>query len=65
DQLQKGLDNFHFTWNLPNLKPYGMNDKITSIAVGYKGYDKGVCSVLTVWDDADYNSGDDYRKNIG
>lgn len=62
DQLQKGLDNFHFTWNLPNLKPYGMNDKITSIAVGYKGYDKGVCSVLTVWDDADYNSGDDYRK---
>lgn len=58
----KGLTNFHFTYNIPSLKPMDLNDKITSIAVGYNGDDPIVCTVLTIWDDTDYNHGDDNRK---
>lgn len=58
----KGLTNFHFTYNIPSLKPMGLNDKITSIAIGYNGNDPIVCTVLTIWDDTDYNHGDDNRN---
>ena len=58
----RGLANFHFTYNIPNIKPLDLNDKITSIAVGYQGSDPIVCTVLTVWDDTDYNFGDDDRN---
>lgn len=61
-KLAKGLENFHFTWNLPNLKDYSMNDKVTSIAVAFNHSDPLVCTVLTVWDDTDYNHGDKYRS---
>ncbi len=60
--ISKGLTNYHFTWNLPNLKDYGMNDNVTSIAVAYNGEDPNICSVLTIWDDSDYNFGDNSRK---
>lgn len=60
--IMHGLDDFHFTWNLPKLKQYDMNDKITSIAVAYNGDAPNVCSVLTIWDDSDYNFGDNNRK---
>lgn len=60
--LSKGLSNFHFTWNLPDLKNYGMNDKITSIALAYNHTDPLICAVLTIWDDTDYNHGDKNRS---
>ncbi len=60
--ISKGLDNFHFTWNLPNLKEYDMNDKVTSIAAVFNSDDPLVCTVLTIWDDSDYNYGDKYRS---
>lgn len=61
-KLSKGLTNFHFTWNLPNLKDYGMNDKVTSIAAAFNHDSPLICTVLTIWDDADFNHGDNYRK---
>lgn len=61
-KLDKGLTNFEFTWNLPNLKHYEMNDKISSIAVAFNDLSPLVCTVLTIWDDADYNFGDRNRK---
>ncbi len=60
--LIKGLSDFHFTYNIPSLKPYNLNDKVTSIAIGYYGTDPIVCSVLTIWDDTDYNHGDNNRS---
>ena len=61
-RIAKGLTNFHFTHNLSALKPYSMNDKVTSIAVYYAAFESNVCSVLTVWDDSDFNFGDKDRK---
>lgn len=52
------VTNFYNMYNLPNLKNYSINDKITSLAVGYFGEEPNVCSVLTLWEDTDYNHGD-------
>ena len=60
--ITQGLTNFHYTHNLPNLKVYSMNDKVTSIAVGYNSDDSLVCSVLTIWEDTNYNNEDDNRS---
>lgn len=57
-----GLTNFHFTCNLQDLKIFGLNDKITSIAIAYNGDDPIVCTVLTIWEDTDYNFKDNDRK---
>jgi len=62
DMHYKGLTNYHFTYNILNLKSIDLNDKITSIALGYNGSDPIVCTVLTIWDDADFNHGDDKRS---
>lgn len=61
-KITQGLTNFHFTHNIQSLKTYSMNDIVTSIAVGYNSDDSLVCSVLTVWEDTDYNYGDDNRS---
>lgn len=60
--ITKGLTNFHYTHNLQDLKSFSMNDKVTSIAVGYNSDDDLVCSVLTIWEDTDYNYYDDNRS---
>lgn len=60
--ITQGLTNFHYTHNLPNLKVYSMNDKVTSIAVGYNSDDVLVCSVLTIWEDTNFNNEDDNRS---
>lgn len=44
-----------------DLEKFGLNDKITSIAVAYNGEDENMCSVLTVWEDKDFNEGDNDR----
>ncbi|MDE6695282.1 MAG: hypothetical protein K2K25_00220 [Muribaculaceae bacterium] len=62
EKYTKGLRDFHITWNLSNLKYFSMNDKISSIALAYNDDNPRVCTVLTIWDDIDFNYGDDYRS---
>lgn len=57
--INRTLASLGMAYTIRNLKELGMNDNITSLAVGYAGTDKNVCSVLTVWEDADFNYGDD------
>ncbi|MDE6548639.1 MAG: hypothetical protein K2L22_06550, partial [Muribaculaceae bacterium] len=61
-KIAQSFTNLHFTYDLPTYKSLGMNDKVSSIALAYNGTDSLVCSVLTIWEDADFNYGDDYRK---
>ncbi|MDE6805265.1 MAG: hypothetical protein K2J05_00505, partial [Muribaculaceae bacterium] len=58
----KGLTDLYSTFSIQNLKDYGMNDKISSIAVAYNYTDPNLCSVITVWDDAGWNNGDTSRS---
>ncbi|MDE5871271.1 MAG: hypothetical protein K2H22_04980 [Muribaculaceae bacterium] len=51
--MSKGLTDFDFTYNIQYL--HNLNDKVTSIAVGYNSCDPLVCSVLTIWEDSDFN----------
>lgn len=60
--LYSNLTNYIFGYNLPDLKIWGMNDKITSLAVAYNGTDPDLCSILTIWEDTDFNHGDNDRK---
>lgn len=60
--ISKGLTDFNLNYTVTNLKSISLNDKISSIAVFYGGEDSMICSVLTIWDDADYNHGDNDRK---
>lgn len=56
------LYNLYQSVDIPNMKEYGLNDKVSSIALGYNGNNSNVCTVLTVWEDSDYNHGDIGRK---
>lgn len=58
NKITKEVTDFYNMYNLPNLKGFGINDRITSLAVGYFGDNPNVCSVLTLWEDVDYNHGD-------
>ena len=66
----KGYKDTYFYRNFTDLTDYydqqdmkniGLNDKTTSLAVAYNGSDSTLCAVLTVWEDTDYNSGDNNR----
>ena len=66
----KGYKDTHIHQNFTSLTDYydqekmknvGMNDKTTSLAVAYNGSDSTICAVLTVWEDTDYNYGDNNR----
>lgn len=57
-----GLDNYCYAYTLQNLKIWGMNDIVSSLAVGYNGTRQDLCAILTVWDDADFNYGDTNRS---
>lgn len=43
------------------MRDINLNDKVSSLAVAYKGTNPEVCAVLTIWEDSDYNHGDDDR----
>lgn len=43
------------------MRDIGLNDKVSSLAVAYAGTNSEICSVLTVWEDSYYNSGDNDR----
>lgn len=43
------------------MRNIGLNDKVSSLAVSYKGTNPDVCSVLTIWEDSYYNYGDNDR----
>jgi hypothetical protein len=45
----------------PYLRDLGLNDKISSLVVKYSGNDSDICAVLTVWEDSNYNYGDNDR----
>lgn len=65
-----GFDDTYVFKNLKNLdevadenymRNIGLNDKVSSLAVSYKGTNPDVCSVLTIWEDSYYNYGDNDR----
>ena len=66
----KGYKDTHIYQNFTSLTQFydqermqniGLNDKVTSLAVAYNGNDSTICAVLTVWEDTDYNHGDNNR----
>ncbi len=54
-------DYFSFL-DIPDMDILHLNDKVSSLAVAYKGTSSDICFVLTVWEDADYNCLDSSRK---
>lgn len=59
--LIQNFTSFTDFYDQERMKTVGLNDKTTSLAVAYDGTDSGVCAVLTVWEDTDYNFGDNDR----
>lgn len=66
----KGYKDTHIYQNFTSLTQFydqermqniGLNDKVTSLAVAYNGNDSTICAVLTVWEDTNYNHGDNNR----
>lgn len=53
-----GLNKFEDCNKMSNKN---LNDKVSSLAVSYNGTNKDVCAVLTIWEDSDYNNGDNDR----
>ena len=43
------------------MRDIGLNDKVSSLAVSYKGTNPEICAVLTIWEDSYYNFGDNDR----
>ena len=56
--IKFNLNGFESIYAIDDLSGYGMNDKISSVAVTYNATDETVCSVLTMWDDDHYNHAD-------
>lgn len=52
---------YYSEWLEKDLEQRGINDKISSLAVGYYGNQTDVCCVLTVWEDNTYNIEDHDR----
>lgn len=59
--ISRNFMNFDDVFDIVNLKKHNLNDKITSLAVGYNGTNEEVCAVLTVWEDTDFNFEDNDR----
>ena len=57
----KNLMDLNSVYDEHYLRDIGLNDKITSLAVAYKGTASDICAVLTVWEDSNYNFGDNDR----
>ena len=47
--------------DVPDMENVGLNDKVSSLAVAYEGSSSDICFVLTVWEDKNYNYGDNDR----
>lgn len=48
-------------FDVVDMKDRGLNDKISSLVLTYQGDDPDICAVLTVWEDAFFNNGDNDR----
>lgn len=59
--IAEGFPSFTDYYDVDKLGRYNLNDKISSLAVAYKGTDPEVCAVLTVWEDSYFNHGDNDR----
>lgn len=46
------------SYDIQHFRDVGLNDKVTSLVVGYNGSDAEVCAVLTIWEDGYFNFGD-------
>ena len=60
--LVSNLTSLDDSWNIDLMSYYGMNDKVSSVAVAYKGSDPTLTAVMTAWEDSHFNHGDDYRS---
>lgn len=59
--ISKNLMSFDDIYDIINLKGFNLNDKISSLTVGYNGTNDDVCAVLTVWEDTYFNF-EDYDR---
>lgn len=59
--IYKNLTDLNESYDVSNMKDHNLNNKISSVAVYYGGSDMTICAVLTVWQYANYNYGDDNR----
>lgn len=59
--IYKNLDHFKKYYDEFRMDNVGLGDKVSSLVVAYKGDDPDVCSVLTVWEDSNFNYGDKDR----
>lgn len=59
--IQHALSSTDEVSYVTNMIDIGLNDKITSIAVKYTGDAENMCAVLTVWEDSNFNEGDNDR----
>lgn len=48
-------------FDVVKMEDRGLNDKISSLVLTYQGDDPDICAVLTVWEDAFFNKGDNDR----
>lgn len=60
--IYSNLTDLNSSYDVSNMKDHNLNNKISSVGVYYGGTDSSICSVLTVWQYANYNYGDDDRK---
>ncbi len=59
--VYSNLYNLMESYDIQYFRSVGLNDKVTSLAVGYNGFDAKVCAVLTIWEDSYFNF-EDYDR---
>lgn len=60
--IARNINTVHTRDESDYMKNIGLNDKVSSLAVGYFGDAQDMCSVLTVWEDSYFNYGDVDRQ---
>lgn len=60
-QVHGNLYNLYEVLDEDYMRNIGLNDKVSSLAVSYKGMNPEICAVLTIWEDSYYNNGDNDR----
>lgn len=58
----KNLTSRYSVFDVLDMHKIGLNDKVSSVAVAYEATDNDVCAVLTLWEDDNFNYGDDNRS---
>lgn len=58
----KNLTSRYSVFDVLDMHNISLNDKISSIAIAYEATDNDVCAVLTLWEDDNFNHGDENRS---